>query len=94
MADSKVSLYCYGHSQINGSWVPENFHFCHECDKSNQIKLIVRILLLDKFLFKLKERMGGTGNQINLWLMRTVHCRKVFPEKDFCYVLNIVTNIL
>ena len=22
----------------------------------------------------------------NIWLMRTVHCRKVFREKDFCYV--------
>ena len=45
MADSKVSLYCYGHGQINGSWVPENFHFCHECDKivfdkSNLVGLI------------------------------------------------------
>ena len=32
MADSEVSLYCYGHGQINRAWVSENCHF-PECDK-------------------------------------------------------------
>ena len=41
MADSKVSLHCNGHSQIDGAWLSENCHFpkCDKIvfDKSNQI---------------------------------------------------------
>ena len=33
------------------------------------------------------------SKKLNIWLMRTVHCRKVFREKDLlCF--NFLTNIL